>query len=238
MPIFMFKKFIETLEENLKKKLPGISAHKKMSPSNRNSQLKFLNKDVNTVDSGILILIFPINNLPHTVFIKRPEYNGPHSGQISFPGGKIENIDNNITETALREAQEEIGIKPNDVKIIGQLSKLYIPVSNINVFPKVGYISYKPNFIPDKQEVTEIIPFSIKELSNKNIIDTEQVSLQGRIIDAPFYNVNGHHVWGATAMIINEFLEIVDRRWKNEMYLLIVTVLQWAFTVSQLMFTV
>ncbi len=208
MPIFMFNKFIETLEKKLKKKLPGISTHKKMFPSNRNSQLNFLKHKYKAINSGILILLFPIDNKPYTVFIKRPEYKGPHSGQICFPGGKIENIDNNITETALRESKEEIGIKPNDVKIIGQLSKLYIPISNINVFPKVGYINYKPKFFPNSQEVTEIIPFSIKELSNKNIIDTEQLSLQGTIIDAPFYNVNGHHVWGATAMIVSEFLEI------------------------------
>ena len=114
--------------------------------------------------SAVLCLIFPINGEPHILFMKRMEDNTPHSGQVSFPGGSYEQQDADYRTTALREAQEEVGIMAADVDIIGALTSLYIPVSNFNVYPYVGFAAQRPVYNLSRAEVSYILEVPVKEL--------------------------------------------------------------------------
>lgn len=191
---------------NTIKELPGEVAQLKMAP-----QIRFTPDPVHSqvTDAGVLILLFPFENELSTVFMQRNVYPGVHSGQISFPGGKMEKNDKNIIYTALREVKEETGIDISTVKIIGQITPLYIHVSNFNVIPVIGISEITPVFKPDTSEVEKLITVKIKDFFNtKNITDFEYE--RGDIkINAPCYNINGDIIWGATAMILSEFLEIM-----------------------------
>ncbi len=206
-----FDDFINELKNNFYP-LPGNNAQLRLAP-----QLHLVtNVDEYNLNfarnSSVLILLFPDQSKISTVLIKRAEYPGVHSGQISFPGGKCEKTDSSIISTALREANEEIGITVSDIKIIGELTHLYIPRSNFIIYPVVSYTSEKPDFIVDKEEVNELILVDIDEFLNDNhILMKEFITSNKMSVSAPYYKINEHAVWGATAMIISEFVEIIKR---------------------------
>ncbi len=162
------------------------------------------------ISAAVLILIFPANSEPFTVFMKRNEYPGIHSGQISLPGGKFEETDANLQQTALRETSEELGILSEKIKLIGKLSPLFIPISRINVHPFIGFVDVKPKWKPDFNEVTYLIETSIKDLSSPLAVKSEIWQLHGNNLEVPFYLLYNEKIWGATAMIIAEFLEVLQ----------------------------
>jgi 8-oxo-dGTP pyrophosphatase MutT (NUDIX family) len=198
--------FIHNLQEKLNTPLPGKKAQQMLSPETRNAY----KSGTNRIEAAILILIYQnaIDKDLMTVFIKRPKYNGHHSGQVSFPGGKYEESDISIEQTALRESQEEIGINVDSVNILGKLTNLYIPVSNFMVHPFVGYTKEIPKFVIDKNEVDYMVYSSIDQLINLKIEFTKKEFNQTQY-NIPYFNINGETVWGATAMILNEFIEIL-----------------------------
>lgn len=159
--------------------------------------------------AGVILLLFPHQNEIWSVLTKRQVYEGNHSGQVSFPGGKVEPEDISLVSTALREAEEEIGINRNEIEILGSLTPLYIPVSGIVVFPSVGYINYKPDFNPDPHEVDYLIEFPLHLLFESVTKDSEMYESGNRKGIVPFFNISGNHVWGATAMILSELIEIL-----------------------------
>ena len=165
--------------------------------------------DTKPVRAAVLFLLYPVNELIHTVFIKRNEYDGPHSAQVSLPGGAWENRDGSLENTALRETREELGIK-EDIEILGSLTKLHIPVSNFLVSPFVGYMDHSPVFRPDKSEVQYIIQTPLSELLDSRNIDSEIVSRNGQSMQVPFYGIGAEKIWGATAMILSEFLQLAS----------------------------
>jgi 8-oxo-dGTP pyrophosphatase MutT (NUDIX family) len=199
------QKIISLLESALAKPLPGTSAHLRMSPSVRRTVSTIYPKK----DGGVLILLYPVGAKLHVVFMKRSEYDGVHSGQISFPGGMKEESDASMTETALREAEEETGVDASRVKVIGSLTPLHIPVSNIVVHPFVGYLPEKPEFRIDLREVQYLIEESLDNLSDAAIVESESMFIQNKVMEVPYFNIQGNHVWGATAMILGELLEIL-----------------------------
>ena len=190
--------------------LPGVDAQNIMSPTFRQGRLK---DDSCTTPraSGVLVLLYPVKNEWYIPFIQRPVYEGVHSGQISFPGGKAEDGDKSLLHTALRETHEEIGIPPPEVNIIGQLTPLYIPKSNFNVFPYVGWLKSTPRFVPDPLEVAEVVEVPLKELLKPSCIKNFSYQAGNLIISAPYYDAGGKKIWGATAMIISEMIEIVRK---------------------------
>ena len=197
----------EQLKEELRKDLPGIGIQYKMAPGLRMK----IRPSVNTKKAAVLILLYPHHGSLCTIFIRRPRYRGIHSGQISLPGGKMELYESDPAETALRETHEEIGINPLEIEILGKLTELHIPVSKILVVPFVGYISERPLFHPHHFEVESMIETSVNEFLKPG---TRQEKMKIMFINkaiVPFYNINGHHIWGATAMIISEFVEILKR---------------------------
>lgn len=157
-----------------------------------------------------LVLFYPINNIPHLVFILRQTYEGIHSAQIGFPGGKKELSDKNLQETALREANEELQIISNQVKIIGQLSEIYIPPSNFILTPFVGVANNRPNFVKDEYEVAEIIEVNYNDLIDSNNFGQTEVSFpDGTKANVPCFTLNDRIVWGATAMVTQEIIDIL-----------------------------
>lgn len=204
-----FSQFIIALTVSLRD-LPGFEAQLKMAPISRLNDLRNYPTGKSPRKSAVLILFYPDKGEIKTVLMERAADNTVHSLQISFPGGKYENNDNNLEQTALREANEEIGIDTKTVKIIGQLTKLYIPPSNFDVFPFVGYTNEKPEF-KTNSEVKSILEVDLKTLMNPNTIINKTIEHRtGGIFEVPCYFVDGHIIWGATSMIISELLEVIS----------------------------
>ncbi|MFZ4523295.1 MAG: NUDIX hydrolase [Bacteroidales bacterium] len=206
-----FTEFIVLLEQRLRGPLPGKSAQLKMSSLVRIQELMKFSQPEDAMQSSVLILLYPQQESIGLVLMLRPEYKGVHSGQISLPGGKYEDSDESLIFTALREANEEIGIDPGQVQIIGQLTDLYIPPSNFIVNPVVGYQASRPQFTADPSEVARLIEISLEELLDDSNRQMKKMKLSmGLSIKVPSYYINGDVIWGATAMILSEFREIVS----------------------------
>ena len=203
----LFSEFIDIVQVQLQKPLPGLEAHLKMASASR-LRLK-MQPNEKTRRSAVLILFYPFRQEIYLPLILRPKYDGVHAGQMAFPGGRYEKTDENLIRTALREAQEEIGIKAADVKVLGTLTELFIPPSNFFVLPVIGKLDYKPDFYPDPREVEAIVEVSLEELKDEKIIGATQLEVRGMTVDAPFYDIQGHKVWGATAMMISELLTVL-----------------------------
>ncbi|MEA3445127.1 MAG: CoA pyrophosphatase [Bacteroidota bacterium] len=205
----MFSSFINKLKSELEKELPGVFAQEKMSPSNRSNGYVFPENKMEAQQSSVLILLYPKGSGINTVLIERNKYNGAHSGQISLPGGKYEKSDKDLIETAIREAGEEIGIDRKKVKVIGKLSSLYVPVSNFQILPVIGYLNNIPSFTPDPKEVNHLIDVKINDLFDPLNTKTEELIRHNYRVTAPYFELGRHHVWGATAMILSELREIM-----------------------------
>lgn len=159
------------------------------------------------ISAAVLILIYPSGSRITLVLIKRNEYEGPHSAQVSFPGGAWENSDGSLEETALRETREELGIEEK-VTLLGSLTPLYIPVSNFMVTPFLGYTNHRPIFHPDPTEVQYVIEASLDSFGDPANLRSETVTRQKQNLLIPYYFIKREKIWGATAMIISEFLQL------------------------------
>jgi len=138
-------------------------------------------------------------------------YEGVHSGQVAFPGGKFEEKDPDLRGTALREAREEVGIEPDDVTVIGQLTDIYINPSNFLVSPFIGYVPEMPEFRPDAREVKSIIVTDLLALNEDAVKGVKTIEhSNGYKIKTPYYAIEGLTVWGATAMMISELTVVVQ----------------------------
>ncbi len=194
----------------LTKELPGIQSHLKLAPLERIDGIRRPETPKDAKHSAVLIVLFNENRETKIVFILRSVYDGVHSGQISFPGGKKETRDKDLMKTAIRETQEEIGIEVSTVDILGKLSHLYIPNSNFIVEPYVAYIENLNKIIPDSTEVQQVYKISLKDLLDDNVVQLKEVLLLNKnFISAPCFCINNIKIWGATAMILNELLDII-----------------------------
>jgi len=201
-------KLANLIQAEVQKGLPGTDYQYRMAPSIR-MPVDHVPRD--PVDAGVLILLYPSGQTICTVFIKRADYQGIHSGQISFPGGKSEPADKNIIQTAIREAEEELGIDLQQIHFTGTLTQLYIPISNTSVFPVIGYIENIPSFHPDSKEVDYVIEVVIDELLKPGNVKCSDMEIRSENIRVPYYDISGEQIWGATAMILSEFIEIINR---------------------------
>ena len=205
-----FDEFLNKLRIAVLDPLPGSIAHVKMNPPHRPMEQRIPISGDLVRDSAVLILLWPDADKISTVFILRNEYDGVHSNQIAFPGGKSEREDVDYVATALREAQEEVGIIPDSVTIIGKLSPLYIPVSQFVVYPIIGYTKTIPFFIPDPVEIKEIIPCALFDFLRPDAMIIQDIDIRGRILpNIPCYKMGDKLIWGATAMIFSELLDII-----------------------------
>lgn len=204
-----FESFIELLRKRLKEPLPGREAQIKMAPKPIDER-RFKENPIRPPRlGGVMVLLYPDEQGIHIPLMKRPEYDGAHSGQVSFPGGKLENVDTDLIDTALRETHEEIGVPKEQIEVIGNLSELFIIASNFKVLPTVGVIREKPNFIPDPIEVADVLPMAINALNDYSIRSVKEMRFPPYTIFSPYFDVRGEVVWGATAMMLSELAELV-----------------------------
>lgn len=162
-------------------------------------------------NAAIVVLIYQTKTEKEIVFIKRNEYDGHHSGQVGFPGGKEDEDDESLLHTAIRECYEEIGVKLTEKELIGILSPVYVMISEFMVYPYVFYLSSEPVFSIDKSEVQYLIPFPLKKLVGNSLRQEKNMNFQGENHIIPYYDIKDEIVWGATAMILSEFIEIVKK---------------------------
>ncbi len=208
-----WEEIIETLTLKLKDPLPGRIGQISMAPRPVDESRFSQPKDVKARIGAVLILLYPDQEHCFVPFIKRPKYEGVHSGQVAFPGGKWEEHDDDLRATALRETEEEIGVKGEEIALIGRLSNLYIPPSNFLVSPYIGYIPYKPVFDPDPREVSSIIHCEFDTLVDRANRKQKKLQLKGGYaVDAPYFDIHQEIVWGATAMMLGELMEIWEKK--------------------------
>ncbi len=203
----MFNNFIIKLQSELQKPLPGYQAQQKMMPTMRD--INFTH-DVKPRESAVLILFYENNKQIYIIFIRRKEDKKVHSGQIAFPGGKYEEEDKTLKNTAIRETYEEIGISENDITVIGQLTEIIIPISNYKVTPFVGFLKQKPVYNISLDEVQEVLEVNISQLfapENRLITELERNGIK---IHAPYFKIDNDKIWGATAMITSELNEVIS----------------------------
>lgn len=199
------------LKEEIKKGLPGSQVQWMMASSNRMLEDFPLIPGTDARMAAVLILLWPENDSVHTVFMKRPDYTGYHGGQISFPGGKQEPSDENIIWTAFREAREETGIDTREIEVLGMLTPMFIPVSKMLVTGVVGWNKTKPSFSPDSEEVEFLIEADIVKFLESSIVRTKPMEIRGKVYEVRYFDYEGHVIWGATSMMLNELLEILRR---------------------------
>jgi 8-oxo-dGTP pyrophosphatase MutT (NUDIX family) len=161
-------------------------------------------QDVTPLQAGVLVLLFPEASDLNIVLTRRTDTLRGHSGQVSFPGGRHDAQDESLTATALRETCEELGLCDDPMTIVGQLSPIYIPPSNFEVHPTVAALLERPKFHPNPAEVAEVFTLPLETLLDTSTKSFEERDIQGMRISIPFYNVRGHKVWGATAVMLSE----------------------------------
>jgi 8-oxo-dGTP pyrophosphatase MutT (NUDIX family) len=203
----MEPEFFQILKNELKTPLPGKDAHINMLPKGR----ILIESPEFKKNAAVSIIMYPSNTGDvEIIFIKRAEYDGHHSGQISFPGGKEEKDDKNLLTTAIRECYEEIGVKLTENNLVGELTPVYVMVSEFMIYPFVFYYQSEPVIEIAISEVSYTIKFPIHKLLNNNIRSEKIMNLFGHDIEVPYYNIMNEIVWGATAMILSELIEILE----------------------------
>lgn len=195
---------IGVVREALKSSRPGFEAQQCMMPRPRASS----ESGKPAREGGVLLLLYPVEGRLYLVLTRRTEELPSHKGQISLPGG-TRHAGETFEETALREAWEELDLPPSQVEVLGRLTPLHIPPSNYCIRPIVGYTPTQPAFQRDPREVAEILEVPLAKLLDPSTQQEEDWELRGETVRVPFFAVNGDKVWGATAMVLAEFLELI-----------------------------
>jgi len=199
--------FISRLKKKFKGPKPGLAAQLKMVPEPRPGHVIYSEVEDNCIKAGVLLLLFLRHSRIYLLFTRRTDKVLHHRDQISFPGGRLEPGES-LRNCALRETQEELGVAADGILILGDLTPLYIPPSNYCIYPTVAATETEISFSPHPQEVAEVIEVPLAHLQNNNNILREEWKIRGNNVLVPFYNYQGNKIWGATAMVLAEFLEL------------------------------
>lgn len=200
------------LRRALSRPLPGLAAQLRMAPNPRVGwdPLKFPD---GARAGAALLLVYPHDDTLHFTLTVRGSGLRNHTGQVSLPGGRVDEGES-FEDAALRETQEEIGVDPQAVELLGRLTPLHIPVSGYILNPLVGFTAMRPAFQRAEWEVARIIEAPVPLLTDARAIKREVrarvVNGQSIDVDVPFYDIDGEKVWGATAMVLAEFGALVD----------------------------
>lgn len=199
---------LHLLERKLRGDKPGLNAQLKMAPRPRPGHLKYDEVDVSCTRAGVLTLLYPWNDILFLVLTKRTERMRYHQSQISFPGGRQEPGED-LVHTALRETCEELGVQPESLRLLGTLTPLYIPPSNTCIHPVVAALPQRPSFARSPEEVEEVIEVPVAHLRDPKNVHEELWTIRGIPVRVPFYLFKGNKIWGATAMVLAELLELL-----------------------------
>ena len=200
---------VARLRVGLRRPLPGLPAQMRMAPDPRPGTERILEPDLDCRHAAVLVLLYPGAEGLRLALTLRTDRVETHRGQISFPGGSLDRGET-AEAAALREAQEELGIDPASLHVLGRLSSLYIPHSGFCVTPVVAYTRQRLRFTPNPGEVAEIIETPLEYLLAPETCCEETWELHGAPVQVPYYAVGPHKVWGATAMILAELAVILD----------------------------
>ena len=160
--------------------------------------------------AGVLLHVFNGGDGLEVLYMRRPAYEGTHGGQVSFPGGKHESGDKDFLQTALREAEEEVGLKATNVQVLRSLSPLYIPPSNFLVHPYLSYADHRPELVLDPKEVEHVFSIPVEALLSDELVGKTKVKTKMGTMTVPAYHWNGEIIWGATAMITAELTMLLS----------------------------
>ena len=193
----------------LAKSLPGVQAHTALAPRPRRGWRAGYTPEDSRRAAGLLLL-YPKAWQPHVALTVRAEALPQHGGQVSLPGGTVERAES-VEQAALREASEEIGLDPTQVRILGALTPLHIPVSAFVLHPVVAVADTRPSFRAADREVARILEAAIEELADESRLRREKLWRDGREYEIPYFDLCGEHIWGATAMVLAELLYVIGR---------------------------
>lgn len=201
---------IDDIKKHLAAELPGEEAHLLMSPVGRERSSEAIKKMTNYRESAVALVIYEKHNELKGVLTKRSPYSGFHSGEVCLPGGKMEKFDRSLVQTAIRECVEEIGLKHENFELLGELTPVFIPISNFSIQPFVFHYTEPPIFARNDREVAEIFSFYLHQLFDDKIIKKTKIELSNREVlkDIPYFEINNKIVWGATAFILQEFKQL------------------------------
>lgn len=205
----MWPSLLDQLQQRLQQPLPGVEAHEPLRATSTGLIKPKFDHSLPPKPGSVMILLYPDSGQIKFPLTKRHEYLGAHGGQVSLPGGKAEPGETAI-ETALRETEEEIGVKAQQIKVIGELSQFFVMPSNFMVIPVVGFVEQRPVYQAQQSEVVRIIEGDISDLIRTDAIRTKEI-LAAKMYPmlAPHFEIEGEVVWGATAMMLNELRVIV-----------------------------
>lgn len=209
-----FRDFEKRIVKVTKMELPGESVQFKMAPMERLQELKRVARKKDTAKrAGVMSLFYPADDFEtRLILILRKTYKGVHSAQVGFPGGKLETSDLSIQDAALRETEEEVGVPRDTISVIKQLTEIYIPPSDFFVQPFLGITAQSPKFIAQEEEVEALIEVTLTDFMNDINITTQTLSTSyATSMEVPAFKLNGHIVWGATAMMLNEVRELLKK---------------------------
>tara|TARA_R110002049_G_scaffold189990_1_gene358609 strand:- start:1357 stop:2001 length:645 start_codon:yes stop_codon:yes gene_type:complete len=210
-----FSTFLESVVKIKHLELSGEVSHAKMSPPCRLELAEKMKAKAKTArKAGVMALFYPnIDDNTNLVLILRKTYRGVHSAQVGFPGGKYEDEDDNdLMLTAIRETEEEIGVVREHFKVLKTMSPIYIPPSNFMVHPFIGISQENLNFVKQDEEVEAIIEVMLSDfLDETNTITTTVPTSFDVEVDVPAFKLNGHIVWGATAMMLGEIKDLLKQ---------------------------
>lgn len=208
-----FQDFLNCIPKLERETLLGESAHLLMVPPERADIMRNLDlSEKNPRKAAVMMLFYPKNSKTHLVLIQRNTYPGVHSSQIALPGGKVELDDLSMSDAALRETEEEIGVSIDKINLVKAFTQVYIPPSNFMVFPFFGYSNEELQFVPDPKEVAAIIELSMTDfLDESRVVNKKMSTSYSNDIIVPAFKIQEHYVWGATAMILSELKEILKK---------------------------
>jgi 8-oxo-dGTP pyrophosphatase MutT (NUDIX family) len=204
---------IGLVRQAMRRPLPGPAAQRRMAPRPR-VELPALAIDYR--DAGVLLLLYPQGQGLSLALTRRCDHLAAHAGQISLPGGLREPEDASLAASALREAHEELGIDPRGLELLGPLSPVEIPVSAFRIHPWVAYAPARPAFRPDPAEVAELLEVPVDLLLDPATRAVEVRLIRGYEADVPYFLVYGHKVWGATAVVLGEFVALLESATEDE----------------------
>ena len=198
-----------TLRERLAGTLPGLEAQLRFMPTPPRTGWKPGEFPSDARIAAGLLLLYPGEHGPSIPLTVRASGLRRHAGQISLPGGATDEGET-LVQAALREAHEEIGVDPAHVRILGELTPVHVLVSGFTLYPIVGITDDRPSFDPAAHEVEEVIEVSVEDLQDASAIRQGTRTREGIAIEYPYFDLMGHQVWGATAMILGEFLCVLQ----------------------------